>query len=248
MYIKYRLSEAGHEPYVSAPTTRPIKLVVHDFEADFDTYVEKPGRSCPVDVAFADVEPSEYAAIVIPGGRAPEFIRVDPDVRRIVEHFFAEEKPVGTLCHGPQVPAALGLLRGRPLVGLPAARPGHPSRRAPSTSTAQRSSTGTWCRAGAGATLPTGRGRSSSARPRGRSRLAAHKTLTASSRDRQTRLVASCADEANEPSGGQRMRSSRCGGLRRRLSSRASRSESRWAGRASLRSASSEGTPSAPRS
>ena len=165
MYIKYRLSEAGHEPYVSAPTTRPIKLVVHDFEADFDTYVEKPGRSCPVDVAFADVEPSEYAAIVIPGGRAPEFIRVDPDVRRIVEHFFAEEKPVGTLCHGPQVPAALGLLRGRRSSGPPLARTS--SRRAPSTSTAQPSSTGTWCRAGA--TLPTGRGRSSSARPRGRS-------------------------------------------------------------------------------
>ena len=50
---------------------------------------------------------------MIPGGRAPEFIRVDPEVRRIVEHFFEEDKPVGTLCHGPQVPAALGLLRGR---------------------------------------------------------------------------------------------------------------------------------------
>jgi protease I len=113
MFIKYRLAEAGHEPYVAAPTTRPIKLVVHDFEPDFDTYVEKPGRSCPVDVAFADVDPAEFAAMVIPGGRAPEFIRVDPEVPRIVEHFFAEDKPVGTLCHGPQVPAALGLLRGR---------------------------------------------------------------------------------------------------------------------------------------
>ena len=64
-------------------------------------------------IAFVDVDPAEYSAIVIPGGRAPEFIRVDPEVRRIVEHFFAEEKPVGTLCHGPQVPAALGLLQGR---------------------------------------------------------------------------------------------------------------------------------------
>jgi deglycase len=113
MFVKYRLVEAGHEPYVAAPTTRPIKLVVHDFEPDFDTYVEKPGRTCPVDIAFADVDPGGFAALVIPGGRAPEFIRVDPDVRRIVEHFFAEEKPVGTLCHGPQVPAAFGLLRGR---------------------------------------------------------------------------------------------------------------------------------------
>ena len=67
MYVKYRLLEAGHEPYVAAPTTRPIKLVVHDFEPDFDTYVEKPGRSCPVDIAFADVDPASFAAVVIPG-------------------------------------------------------------------------------------------------------------------------------------------------------------------------------------
>jgi protease I len=113
MYIKYRLAEAEHEPHVAAPTRRPIKLVVHDFEPEWDTYVERPGRSCPVDVTFAEVDPADYAALVIPGGRAPEFIRVDPDVRRIVEHFFAEGKPVGTLCHGPQVPAAYGLLRGR---------------------------------------------------------------------------------------------------------------------------------------
>ena len=123
MFVKYRLVEAGHEPYVAAPTTRPIKLVVHDFEPDFDTYVEKPGGTCPVDVAFADVDPSDFAAVVIPGGRAPEFIRVDPEVRRIVEHFFAEDKPVGTLCHGPQVPAALGLLRGRRSSGFPALAP-----------------------------------------------------------------------------------------------------------------------------
>jgi len=113
MFIKYRLAEAGYEPHVAALTTRPIKLVVHDFEPGWDTYVERPGRTCPVDVTFAEVDPAAYTALVIPGGRAPEFIRMDPEVTRIVEHFFAEEKPVGTLCHGPQVPAALGLLRGR---------------------------------------------------------------------------------------------------------------------------------------
>jgi len=123
MFVKYRLAEAGHEPYIAAPSMRPIKLVVHDFEPEWDTYVERPGRTCPVDVAFADVDPAEYAAIVIPGGRAPEFIRVDPEVRRIVEHFFAEDKPVGTLCHGPQVPAALGLLRGRRSSGFPPLAP-----------------------------------------------------------------------------------------------------------------------------
>ena len=123
MYIKYRLLEAGHEPYVAAPTMRPIKLVVHDDEPGFDTYVERPGRTCPVDIAFADVDPSEFAGAVVPGGRAPEFIRVDPDMRRIVEHFFTEDKPFGTLCHGPQVPAALGLLRGRRSSAFPPLAP-----------------------------------------------------------------------------------------------------------------------------
>ena len=84
MFIKYRLAEADYEPHIAAPTMRPIKLVVHDFEPDWDTYVERQGRTCPVDVAFAEVDPADYAALVIPGGRAPEFIRVDPDVARIV--------------------------------------------------------------------------------------------------------------------------------------------------------------------
>lgn len=123
MFVRYRLVEAGHQPHVAAPTTRPIKLVVHDFEPDWDAYVERPGRACPVDVAFADVDPGQYAGLVIPGGRAPEYIRVDPEVRRIVAHFFAEDKPVGTLCHGPQVPAAFGLLEGRRCAGYPPLAP-----------------------------------------------------------------------------------------------------------------------------
>lgn len=123
MFVKYRLLEAGYEPHVAALTNRSIKLVVHDEEPDTDAYIERPGRSCPVDVTFADVEPGDYLGVVIPGGRAPEYIRVDPDVRRILEHFFAADKPVGTLCHGPQVPAALGLLRGRRSSGFPPLAP-----------------------------------------------------------------------------------------------------------------------------
>jgi protease I len=123
MYVKYRLSESGHDVDVAAPTRRPIKLVVHDFEPDWDAYVERPGRQCPVDVAFSECDPALYAGVVIPGGRAPEYIRVDPEVRRIVEHFFAEDKPVGTLCHGPQVPAAYGLLRGRRCSAYPPLAP-----------------------------------------------------------------------------------------------------------------------------
>ena len=114
MFVKYRLAEAGHEPYVAAPTTRPIKLVVHDFEPDFDTYVEKPGRDVPRRRRVRGRRSGRLR-----GGRHPRRARARVHPRRsrtcarIVEHFFAEDKPVGTLCHGPQVPAALGLLRGR---------------------------------------------------------------------------------------------------------------------------------------
>ena len=96
-----------------------MRTVVHDFEPDSDAYVEKPGRRVEPDLAFSDVEPERYAGLVIPGGRAPEYIRVDPDVRRIVAHFFDRDLPVGTLCHGPQVPAALGYLQGRKSSGFP---------------------------------------------------------------------------------------------------------------------------------
>jgi protease I len=119
MYPVFRLREGGHEAVVAALTTRPVKLVVHDFEPDCDAYTEKPGHLLPVDVAFADVRPAEFDALVIPGGRAPEYLRTDPDVARIVGHFFENDLPVGTICHGAQVPAALGLLKGRATAAFP---------------------------------------------------------------------------------------------------------------------------------
>jgi protease I len=122
MYPVFRLREGGHEAVVAAPTTRAVKLVVHDFEPDCDAYTEKPGHRLPVDLAFADVRPEGFDALVIPGGRAPEYIRTDADVARIVTHFFADDLPVGTICHGPQVPASLGLLRGRRTAAFPPLR------------------------------------------------------------------------------------------------------------------------------
>ncbi|GAB3891301.1 DJ-1/PfpI family protein [Kibdelosporangium lantanae] len=122
MYPVFRLRESGHEAIVAAPTTRPVKLVVHDFEPGWDAYTEKPGHHLPVDLAFADVRPEDYDGLVIPGGRAPEYIRTDPDVARVVRYFFEQDLPVGTICHGPQVPAALGLLRGRVTAAYPPLR------------------------------------------------------------------------------------------------------------------------------
>jgi protease I len=118
-YMLYRLREAGWAVDVAAPQRKRLQLVVHDFEPGADTYVERPGRGLEADLAFADVEPERYAAVLIPGGRAPEVIRNDPDVRRIVSHFFEQDLPVGHMCHGVQVPAAYGLIRGRKVSAFP---------------------------------------------------------------------------------------------------------------------------------
>jgi protease I len=113
MYPLYRIREAGWEVDVAALSRRAVQLVIHDFDPASDAYTEKPGRKLPVDLAFSEVDVERYRALVIPGGRAPEYIRTDPDVRRITEYFFAQDLPVGTICHGPQVPAVYGLLQGR---------------------------------------------------------------------------------------------------------------------------------------
>ena len=159
MYPIYRLREAGYIADVAALTRREVQLVIHDFDPNSDAYTEKNGPKLPVDLAFSEVDPSEYVGLVIPGGRAPEYIRLDADVRRITEYFFEQDLPVGTICHGPQVPAVYGLCAG--------ARP-RPSRRcgatwrtpAPRSWTRPTSSTATWSPAGAGRTCPSGRARS----------------------------------------------------------------------------------------
>jgi protease I len=120
MYPIFRVREAGYAVDVAALTKRDIQLVIHDFEEGVsDAYTEKNGRKLPVDVTFAEVDPSDYVGLVIPGGRAPEYIRMDPDVRRITEYFFEHDLPVGTVCHGPQVPAVYGLLNGRKTAAYP---------------------------------------------------------------------------------------------------------------------------------
>src|SRR6266480_5796260 len=113
MYPYQRLLEEGYEVHIAAPTVKRLQFVIHDFVDGFDTYTEKLGYTWPADVAFADVNPEDYVAVVIPGGRAPEYIRNDPDVKRIVTHFFSDEKPVAQICHAPLVLAASDVLSGR---------------------------------------------------------------------------------------------------------------------------------------
>lgn len=99
-----------------------VRTAVHDFEGD-QTYSEKPGHNFQLNAAFEDVKAEDYAALVIPGGRAPEYIRLNEEVLEIVRHFFAADKPVAAICHGAQVLAAAGVLAGRTCSAYPAVGP-----------------------------------------------------------------------------------------------------------------------------
>jgi protease I len=123
MYPYQRLIEEGYEVHIAAPSKKKLQFVVHDFVDGFDTYTEKPGYTWDADLAFADVDPGDYVALIVPGGRAPEYIRNDSDCQRIVKHFFSEEKPVAELCHAPLVLGAAGVLGGRRTAAYPALEP-----------------------------------------------------------------------------------------------------------------------------
>src|SRR6202521_275120 len=113
MYPYQRLQEEGYDVKIGAPAKKKLHFVVHDFEPGFDTYTEKPGYSWDADLAFADVNPSDYVALVIPGGRAPEYIRNNADCLRIIQAFFKEQQPVALICHAPLALLAAGGLEGR---------------------------------------------------------------------------------------------------------------------------------------
>ena len=112
LYAIHRLQKAGYVPVVGAIARRRLHLVMHDFEPGWDTYVEKPGYRIPADIAFADTEPEHYDAIILSGGRAPEYLRNDPQLQKIVRHFVARKKPIAALCHGSLILAAVDALRG----------------------------------------------------------------------------------------------------------------------------------------
>jgi len=120
MYPYQRLREEGYDVCIAAPTKKKLHFVVHDFEPGYDTYTEKPGYSWDADIAFADVNPAEYVAVVLPGGRAPEYIRNDANFARIVRHFFDAQKPVAQLCHAALALATAGVLKGRRTAAYPA--------------------------------------------------------------------------------------------------------------------------------
>lgn len=99
-----------------------VRTSVHDFEGD-QTYSEKRGHNFTLNASFAEVDPAQYDALVIPGGRAPEYLRLFPRVVEFVQHFASQDKPIAAVCHGLQLLAAAGVLKGRSCTAYPACAP-----------------------------------------------------------------------------------------------------------------------------
>ena len=119
------LQMVGHTVHAVCPDKKAgdkIRTAIHDFEGD-QTYSEKPGHNFALNATFADIKPEDYDALLISGGRAPEYIRLNQRVLEIVRHFFTANKPVAAVCHGPQILSAAGVLKGRKVSAYPAVGP-----------------------------------------------------------------------------------------------------------------------------
>lgn len=119
------LQAVGHTVHAVCPDKvagDTVRTAIHDFEGD-QTYSEKPGHNFALNATFAEVRPEDYDALVIPGGRAPEYLRLNQAVLEIVRHFFERDKPTAAICHGPQILTAAGVVAGRTVSSYPAVGP-----------------------------------------------------------------------------------------------------------------------------
>ncbi len=119
------LQMAGHKVDAVCPGKKAgqtVRTAIHDFEGD-QTYSEKRGHNFALNAAFDQLRVEDYDALVIPGGRAPEYIRLDAKVLAIVRHFATAGKPIASICHGAQLLAAAGMLAGRSVSAYPAVGP-----------------------------------------------------------------------------------------------------------------------------
>lgn len=115
----------GHTVHAVCPgksTGDKVRTAIHDFEGD-QTYSEKPGHNFALNANFADVRAEDYDALVIPGGRAPEYLRLNDTVLKMVRHFHEADKPIAAICHGAQILAAAGVVEGRGCSAYPAVGP-----------------------------------------------------------------------------------------------------------------------------
>jgi protease I len=119
------LQMVGHTVHAICPDKKSgefVRTAIHDFEGD-QTYSEKRGHNFVLNATFADIKPQDYDALVIPGGRAPEYLRLNPSVLEIVRYFAEADKPIAALCHGPQILAAARVISGKRINAYPACAP-----------------------------------------------------------------------------------------------------------------------------
>ncbi|HPB58652.1 MAG TPA: DJ-1/PfpI family protein [Candidatus Saccharicenans sp.] len=119
------LTMVGHQVDAVCPGKKKgetVKTAIHDFVGD-QTYSEKPGHNFALTATFDEVDPKNYDALVIPGGRAPEYIRLNEKVISIVQYFAENKKPIAAICHGPQVLVAADVLKGKLCTAYPALKP-----------------------------------------------------------------------------------------------------------------------------
>ncbi|MFQ6088326.1 MAG: DJ-1/PfpI family protein, partial [Candidatus Methanofastidiosia archaeon] len=119
------LKMVGHTVHSVCPGKKAgdtVRTAIHDFEGD-QTYSEKPGHNFAITKTFEEINPEDYDALVIPGGRSPEYIRLNEKVISIVRHFAESNKPIASICHEQQVLAAAGVLEGKLCTAYPAVKP-----------------------------------------------------------------------------------------------------------------------------
>jgi len=119
------LQIAGHLVHAVCPNKKvgqTVRTAVHDFEGD-QTYTEKRGHNFTLNATFSEVNAADYDALVIPGGRAPEYLRLNQDLLAMVRHFDETKKPIAAICHAAQILCAAGVVKGRRISAYPACGP-----------------------------------------------------------------------------------------------------------------------------
>lgn len=122
LYPYLRLQEDGFVPVVAGPEKRLFQMVLHEIRPGWTITREWEGYTINADIAFSDIDETEYAGIFFSGGRAPEYIRDNPDLIRITQYFIDSGKPVASICHGVEIPARADRVRGRRMACVPKCR------------------------------------------------------------------------------------------------------------------------------
>jgi protease I len=113
LYPYYRVQEEGIKPVVAAPEKRLYQMVMHEVKPGWTITKEWEGYTIEAEIAFSEIKPEDYLGVFFSGGRAPEYIRDDEDLLRVTRYFFEHNKPIASVCHGVEIPARAGCVKGR---------------------------------------------------------------------------------------------------------------------------------------